>query len=270
MEGISDFKNLFSAYQKTPCLWLGNLKGLQQFKIANTKQQFLISDEPPRLRLGKWVEEFAKHQITCNANYQLLADGLQIRRDKQTIGELDILFLRKSQPIHLELIYKFYLYDNIKTYDKALEYWIGPNRTDSLMLKINKLQSKQLPLLKHRITKSQLIELGLPSEGYHQKVQFKAQLFVPLKSPQQHNGPLNKNCICGFYINQREIHQFKAFEFYIPQKLDWILEPQLNVNWLPFSVASKTIEDQCHSHRSPMIWLKGPENHLQKAFVTWW
>jgi hypothetical protein len=270
MQQLPDFQKLFLGYQNTPCLWNGKLIGLQQFRITETAQDFLVSEKPQRLRLGRWVEEFAKHQISSNSKYKPLTYGLQIRKQKQTLGELDLLFLYKSQPVHLEIIYKFYLYDNTKSYNNTLEYWIGPNRTDSLVLKLDKLQSRQIPLLHHPVTTAQLIDLALPSEGYQQKVQFKAQLFLPLADPQISLGPLNNSCVYGFYISCKELYQLKAFDFYLPHKLEWLAEPHISVNWQSYEEASKNIEDQCQSHRSPLIWLKGPENHLQKAFVTWW
>ena len=44
--------------------------------------------------------------------------------------------------IHLEIVYKFYLYDNtIGT--SEIDHWIGPNRNDSLREKLEKLKSKR-------------------------------------------------------------------------------------------------------------------------------
>ena len=44
--------------------------------------------------------------------YSVLSENIQIQENvNQTIGELDCLFLDESQPIHLEIQFKFYLYD---------------------------------------------------------------------------------------------------------------------------------------------------------------
>ncbi|MEM1001178.1 MAG: DUF1853 family protein [Bacteroidota bacterium] len=265
-----NFNLLFSGYQDTPNLWSDELETLHQFGLPKTNSPYKAPKPIPRLRLGKWVEQFAKHQIDSDPSCKLIAESLQIRKEKQTIGELDFLFKFKSQLIHLEVVYKFYLYNHTKSYKTDLEHWIGPNRTDSLMLKLDKLKTKQLPLLHHPTTRDYLDSLKVKSDECLQKVQFKAQLFVPLKHLDLDIGDLNKRCISGFYLNLNDINLFKDFEIYLPTKLEWLAQPHNNVNWGSFDNALKTIEDQCQSHRSPMIWLKDPEHNVQKAFVTWW
>jgi len=66
------------------------------------------------------------------------------------VGELDCLILRDKKPIHLEVIYKFYLYD-ASVGDTEIAHFIGPNRKDSLIEKLTKLQEKQLPILKQTL-----------------------------------------------------------------------------------------------------------------------
>ena len=63
--------------------------------------------------------------------------GVKIIVDKITIGEIDCLIEYLNKYIHLEIVYKFYLYDeHINTGE--LDHWIGPNRKDSLVFKLNK------------------------------------------------------------------------------------------------------------------------------------
>ena len=265
-----NFQKLFEGYQHTPTLWWGTLLGMRQYKLASTTVPFQPLDSSKKLRLGKWVEHFAAHQIANHNDLDLVTDSLQIRQEKQTLGELDLLFKNKSQLSHLECVYKFYLYDYTKSYDNNLEPWIGPNRTDALMLKLDKLRLKQLPLLQHPVTQSYIHDLGYESRNFAQYVQFRAQLFLPLNNLDIELRPLNRKCIMGFYCNINDLDQFEGFKFYIPLKLEWLAIPSLEVDWISFSDAYKTIKDQCKSHRSPMIWLKDPEDNLQKAFVTWW
>lgn len=265
-----NFQQGFKAYQNTPHLWHGYLNGLHSFKLPSTQVAFKPTATQKRLRLGKWVEQFAVHQIKIHESYKLLAESLQILRDKQTLGELDILFVKASQAIHLECVYKFYLYDHTRSYKKPLEYWIGPNRTDALVYKLDKLKTKQLPLLYHPTCESYLNHLGYSSSDFKQYLQFKAQLFLPLNQLHLDIYPLNKSCIQGFHCSIEALATFKDFQLYIPHKLDWLLKPHLNVEWLTFSEGYKSIEDQCQKHRSPLVWLKDPEQHLQKAFITWY
>lgn len=265
-----NFSSFFEGYQSTPVLWKGRLFNLTQYAVQGLDSFYKIPPPSNKLRLGKWVEHFVALQLEDNKTYQLLAQGLQIRKEKQTIGELDFLFIKELQPIHLECVYKFYLYDHTKSYNSKIEPWIGPNRTDSLTLKLDKLQSKQLPLLHHPVTASYVHELGYEAQNFAQCVQFKAQLFLPLNKLDVQLGPLNRKCVIGFYCNLRVLHEFQHFEFYIPLRLEWLARPCLEVNWIAFSKAYKIIKDRCESHQSPMIWLKDPEDNLQKAFVTWW
>lgn len=265
-----NFQKLFEGYQHTPTLWRGSLLGMRQYKLASTTVPFQPLDTSKKLRLGKWVEHFAAHQIANHNDLDLITDSLRIRQKKQTLGELDLLFKNKSQLSHLECVYKFYLYDYTKSYKNKIAPWIGPNRTDALMLKLDKLRFKQLPLLHHPVTQSYIHDLGYESGNFIQYVQFKAQLFLPLNNFDIHLDPLSKNCVVGFYFNLTDLNQFKDFEFYIPSKLEWLAIPSLEVDWMSFSDAHKTIGDQCESHRSPMVWMKDLEGNLQKAFVTWW
>ena len=63
----------------------------------------------------------------------------QIQNKKTTVGELDFILQKNHSPIHLEVIYKFYLYDD--TFGNSeIEHWIGPNRNDNLVKKLTKLK----------------------------------------------------------------------------------------------------------------------------------
>ena len=77
---------------------------------------------------------------------KILAENVQIQNEKTTVGEIDCILTTAKKPVHLEIIYKFYLYDK-SVGTNELEHWIGPNRRDSLVSKLNKLKDKQLPLL---------------------------------------------------------------------------------------------------------------------------
>ena len=57
---------------------------------------------------------------------------------------------------------------------------------------------------------------------------------------------------------------------YIPQKLEWLIEPNVNVQWLEFEKAKELINKSILIERSPMIWVKNKLGEINKCFITWW
>ena len=177
--------------------------------------------------------------------------------------------MNNDQPVHLEIAYKFYLYDGTKAYENALAPWIGPNRNDSLLYKINKLKEKQLPLLYKKESTEVLNKLELNPKDIQQYVCFKAQLFVPFHQTRIDITPLNSLCIAGSYLSYNSLDELKNYLFYIPDKLDWLRTPHSSVEWLDFKEAKSVINDYIDSKRSPMCWIKD-SSVIQKCFITWW
>lgn len=266
-----NFTDRFLGFQKTAKLWDFNaIETLPQFPIPFVDLNYIPETNHKKLRLGKWIEIFTAFQLQQIEGIKIIAENLQIKNNKQTIGEIDVLLLQQEQSIHLEIAYKFYLYDDTMEYDHHLDYWIGPNRTDSLTLKLKKLTNKQLPLLLQPETQPALNRLGLNSNDIKQFVNFKAQLFVPYHKRTIDFKALNKDCTQGFYIHFNQIEILKNYHFYIPIKLDWLVEPQLNVKWLNFNDTVIAIRMFMDKKQSPLCWLKDENNQLTKCFVTWW
>jgi hypothetical protein len=59
-------------------------------------------------------------------------------------------------------------------------------------------------------------------------------------------------------------------QFYIPSKLDWFLEPNLDVNWLDFEQFRTRVETFLNQFKSPLIWIKKPDDSVLKCFLVWW
>lgn len=264
-----DYKKLFNDCIKTPPLWIrDSIYNLDQFLLE--KHTFSFDKTiPQKLRLGKLVEQFICFQLEQGQSIELLIENYQVQNGKLTIGELDCLFLQNEKPIHLEIIYKFYLYDETVGVTE-LEHWIGPNRKDSLIQKLNKLKNKQLPLLFNRYTKPLLDSLKLNADSIEQKVCFKAQLFIPFGKEKTNYNQINKDCIKGFYLNKSELNNFNDCKFYIPEKIDWLLETTTNVSWKMYSEFYKKITDILENKTSPMVWIKKSNGTLLKCFVVWW
>ncbi|MDG1841923.1 MAG: DUF1853 family protein, partial [Crocinitomicaceae bacterium] len=174
-------KNLkrFIGYSKTPFLWnTDQINQIKQFDIELNEVNKTSIDINDSIRLGKLVEHFVFIQLQQNKSISIIVKNLQIIQDKITIGEIDCVIKHLKKYIHLEIVYKFYLYDkHIDTGE--LDHWIGPNKKDSLVFKLNKLKNKQLPLLHHFKTKELLAKTRLNIDNISSIVFFKAQLFVP-------------------------------------------------------------------------------------------
>src|SRR5690606_14715855 len=145
----------------------------------------------------------------------ILCENLQVQQEKHTLGEMDALLLMNNQSIHLEIIYKFYVYDD-SVGNTELEHWIGPNRKDSLVQKLDKLENKQLPLLYQSATLKSLEEYDLNMDQIKQQVLFKAQLFVPFNKSIPDFQFINPEAVYGFYIKKAELPEFKTCKFYLP------------------------------------------------------
>jgi hypothetical protein len=259
----------FDGFLQTPCLWKSTvIYGLNQFEI-DVKSVGIDLEIDTKLRLGKYVERFVSYQLAQEKNIEILAENIQIQRDKITLGELDCLLLKNKQPIHLEVIYKFYLYDSsIGT--SEIDHFIGPNRKDSLVEKLTKLRDKQLPLLYDKECKTYLKSLGLNALDIRQQVYFKAQLFLPFSNQNIQFKEINQHCVIGFYLYHKEITQLKDRKFYIPTKKDWLVIPHTHVKWLTFNEFQIQSDAYVERKFSPMVWVKSNTGTLHKIFLVWW
>lgn len=259
----------YEGFLKTPFLWKSDaVFNLFQFEITSRSSKIDIA-LVDNLRLGKYIERLVSHELEQQNDISVLAENIQIQDDKITLGELDCLLLKDNKPIHLEIIYKFYLYDD-SVGDSEIEHFIGPNRKDSLIEKLTKLKNKQLPLLYSDTCKPYLDALNLNPKAITQQVYFKAQLFLPFSNPNTKLKTLNTDCITGFYINQTELHLFKDCKFYMPNKKDWLVIPHVNVNWLNFDTFELKTNNFIEQKFSALCWVKFKNGELKKLFLVWW
>ena len=249
-------------------LWDGQRFGLNQYLIKGAHNTEL-NVKNKKLRLGHLVEQFIFDLLEKDKNIQIIGTNIQIIQDKKTVGELDCLISDRGKLIHLELVYKFYLYDQFIP-GNEIEKWIGPNRKDSLKQKLVKLKTKQMPLLSHPKSNEIISDLGYNSEMFDQKVHFKAQLFIPLGLNERIITEVNKACIRGFYITPDELQLFEENDFFILSKLDWLIDPHHDVIWLSFTESKSIIELELNQSRSPLCWMKDSKGNITKLFVVFW
>ena len=260
----------FKGYLNTPLLWeLNSIQNLEQFELQTTHVGSNEIIVPDKIRLGKLVERFVYYQLENNQSIEVLAKSLQVIQDKLTIGELDCVLKDLESYIHLEIVYKFYLYD-ASLGPLEIDKWIGPNRKDSLSQKLNKLTQKQLPLISHFRTKELLLELGVDLHVLKQKVFFKAQLYVPKSLLNNTFDTINNRCIMGCYIGMTEYQVLNNSCFYMPSKLDWLIDPHADVKWLTHKEFTPYLEAEINQSRSPLCWMQEAEGNIQKLFVVFW
>jgi len=265
-----DIQLQYEGYLNTPQLWNNDvIFGLAQLKIPKTKHTKFNTSISKNLRLGKLVERFVKSEFEQIPSIKILAENIQIQSNKITVGEIDFIIKKQETPIHIEVVYKFYLYD--ETVGKTeLEHWIGPNRKDSLIKKLTKLKEKQLPLIFRSETASLIEKLNIGTINLEQKVYFKAQLFVPFNKRENTFKLINNECIIGFYIPFNKLIEFKHCKFYIPSKVNWLQKIQIQSNWQTYQQILTQIKNLIEKETSPLCWMKLPNGEVFKIFIVWW
>jgi uncharacterized protein len=264
-----DIQKRYEGFLQTPSLWNDSIiDDLEQFKISQKSSKININIDE-KLRLGKYIERFVSHQLQQEENIEILCENIQIQQEKRTLGELDCIIKKDNIFIHLEIIYKFYLYDETAGVNE-IEHFIGPNRKDAFTEKLTKLKEKQLPLLFSTACEAYLNSIQLSSKNITQQVYFKGQLFVPYSKKGTQLKTLNTNCISGFYINRKQLNHFLACRFYIPNKKDWLVIPHTNVSWLNFDNFKEKVAAYLNRSFSPLCWIKLSNGEIEKFFLVWW
>lgn len=248
-------------------MWAGNnIEALEQFKLDNQSFSIHLNEEEPRL--GKRAEQFLLFQL-AKLGFPVLASNMQIQKNSNTIGEIDAIIVENDLPLHLEVCYKFYLYDpHIK--GSEIDKWIGPNRRDSFKQKLDKLKNKQFPLLFNPAAIEQLEKAKIPHREIQQKVLFKAQLFLPADHMFVNTIPIDVSSVVGYYYTLEQMNHFSDCKFYIPMKPDWLMEVQTQIDWLNFDAFRLKVLNFLNKKNAPLCWLKKPSGKLDKLIVIWW
>lgn len=218
-----------------------------------------------KVPLGKRVERFFEFYIQSHPNYTMLRKNIQVNHNKTTIGEFDF-FLEEQHSqkvIHLELVYKFYIY---KEHSNEIKRYHGPNNHDNLEDKLHKLATKQFPLLYNPYAKEILKELDIPKVS--QELCFLGNVFVAPKT-KAHFEAINPNALAGTYLNFETFLtdvSYQNKQYFIPQKEDWLIEPKYAEFWYSHTETIEKIEKYFKRNISLLVWIKN-ENEFEKAFV---
>ncbi len=228
-------------------------------------------NHPRNSVLGKRMESFFEIAIENSSRYDLIASNIQIIEKKQTLGELDFLLYDRdrSQSLHVELVYKLYVYDN--GFPKEIQRWIGPNRRDSFQEKMEKLEKRQFPLLYKPETINYLNKFGLNPDHIEQQLCFKVQLFTPEDWVQEDKKVVNPEGFIGNWYKLEDFLQKKwnANLFFCPKKKYWSCDPRSNSNWFSYSELQKEIEILFENKKAPLVWMKSGSEYY-RFFIVWW
>ena len=247
-----------------------SITGVETFHLSDLKSISNLDFElPTNLRLGHLVERIVAELINSSNNFKILYENTQIIEGKTTIGEIDFIIENKKtkQTIHLELAYKFYLLDPTISSD-TINNWIGPNRNDSLKQKIEKLNSKQFPLLHHKSAESFFPKINI--EKTSSSLCLLASLFIPYQYKNKVS-PVYAKAIKGHYLN---LETFKRLNnstksYCIPTKKEWGIDPAENEKWLRFDQIELEIEKRILEKQAPLCWQKD-KNEYSTFFIVWW
>lgn len=269
--------NQFKGFCNTASLFKEEFYDLKVFELEDIDPEKIniknIKIEK-KLPLGKRVEYFFDAIIENSSNYKMLMKNIQIIKNKNTLGEMDFIIYDKikDKNIHVELQYKYYLYD--ESFENEIDRFIGPNRNDTLLLKLKKLKNKQFPLLFKEETKLYLNDIDL--ENMEQKMLFKAHIFLPRYLKNKQVSIINSACISGYYIKYEEFIEddfFKKIELFLPHRYDWLSNPKTNQSWKKYDEVKEEIDMFININASPLVWCKYIQKDktiIERFFITWW
>ena len=269
---IENLKEQFLGFYLTPSLFKDSFFDIEQFEFDEINLDSLDFKKlqiHEKIPLGKRVERFFEFYILNSKRYDLVLKNIQIIKNKNTLGEIDfILFDNKNQEyLHVELIYKFYIYED--RFKKELQRYIGPNKDDSLIKKLDKLKTKQLPLLYKDEAKEYLKNIDF--NNIKQKICFKANLFFSNKNYNNNIEPFNKNCKKGLSLKYSDFIEdinFKNLQYYVPHRFDWISNENIVKKWHSYEEIIDEIKQFIDLKKAPLLWIKD-KNKINQYFILW-
>lgn len=240
------------------------------FKISFINLLSAPATVPARLVLGKRAELFLKQAILQSKDYDLLASGIQLIAEGITHGELDFLLYShvENRFVHVELAYKLYLFDESASED--LGNWVGPNKRDSLKLKLEKLKNFQFPKLYSPIAKKSLASLSIDPIQVVQKLYMPMQLYIPFGSGMELTCMQTSPEGEWLSIDRFRKENWDGYLFFIPEKQDWFVNPTYGEVWFELADVMPQITEIIALRRSPMIWIIVPSGIRKKLFITYW
>jgi hypothetical protein len=272
MSFSQDLSKQFLAFYNSHSIFEKSYDEFELFKLYQIDEGIDFDDLQinEKIPLGKRVERFFEYYVNLSNEYEIKKSNIQIIKDKNTLGELDFILYNKVKKYfeHIELVYKYYLYDD--RFKNEWDRYIGPNRDDTFVKKLNKLKEKQFPLLFNDETQKYL--RNIPFDNIKQKACFMANIYLPLHLKGKKLPFINNDCIKGYYINYEEFLQskeYKSYEYFMPHRYEWILDASTCEVWKDYKEIKIEIDFFMNLKKSPLLWLKN-KNKFENIFITWW
>ncbi|HSM64450.1 MAG TPA: hypothetical protein VK833_10970, partial [Gillisia sp.] len=61
-----------------------------------------------------------------------------------------------------------------------------------------------------------------------------------------------------------------GLKFYAPEKQDWPIDPKFGEIWIDFEQIIDQIKELHLKKKSPLIWVKKPNEIFERLIVVWW
>lgn len=239
----------------------------------SSEEELPVIPAPAESVLGKRMEHFFACYVSHFTSEDIVLQNQQIIENKETLGEIDFLLKDSAtgQVSHVELIYKFYIYD-LETGISEMDHLLGPNKRDSLNRKLERLQKRQFPLLFREATKKVLSSLDIDPQDVVQKMCFKASVFLPKEIKKSSLKDINPAAVTGSWIRASEFtfDDYGENAFFTPKKRYWPVQPELNKTWFSFEEIKEQTNLLLNRKFSPLLWMKTPQGSYQRFFIVWW
>ncbi|WP_373085677.1 DUF1853 family protein [Sneathiella sp.] len=155
------------------------------------------------LNLGRYFEQLVIFWLSQLPSVELVGSNIPLYRDKQSLGELDLIFRHGGKAYHWELAVKFYL--NIGSGRDPADF-VGPMLRDNLKRKLDRLSTHQLRLPGTPEGQELLERLGVKTLSSYAWV--KGRLFQPAQhsagSPPALPATISPDCPIGIWVLAQE------------------------------------------------------------------
>lgn len=183
-------------------------------------------------RLGLYFERLWQFYLQHRANWTLLAHNLPVTQEGRTLGAFDFLLRQDEQLWHLELTVKFYLGVSGLTQPEAWHQWRGPDSSDRLDIKLERLRTHQLALSQHPESAKLLGDLAGDGVSWQRGLVMKGYYFYPGNSGSHHSHPspigAHPSHLRGtwWYLDEF-LSQIHTGHWHLPSKMSWLSPVQL-------------------------------------------
>ncbi len=183
--------------------------------------------------LGPYFETLWRFVIEHSQSHRLIAHGLQVIKERRTLGEFDFLVQHRTsqQIIHQEIAVKYYLgvgltagaAESHHQQDQVDSAWFGPNSIDRLDLKLHKLIEQQIHLADRPESIEVLKNLSIATLPAKQ-ILMKGYLFQPLDGDLATPAFSHPNATLGRWLPVESINRLQDFSDHwaILPKLQWL------------------------------------------------